>query len=272
MITNVTQRWTAEGKPVYRPLRDYFNPRNYTVEAIDERTAKDFIVKFHYSKCVPAARRRFGLFEKDKIVGCAIFSHPMSEKVITNVFGCEKANSGLELGRLCLTDDVLSNGESYFVAECHRRLKKEGFVGVVSFSDDTPRHSSDGTITHFGHVGTVFQALNASFLNRSTPSKLYLLPDGTNLSIRTISKIRSGESGCQYGSKLLEKFGAETYPEEPEARRDWLKLWLPRLTRRINHPGNLRYGWSFCDKVKLKSLPYPKIRYCDVQGSLRFEN
>ncbi len=272
MIVNFTQRWTQERKAVYHPLREYFNRRNFEIATISEAAAKEFIKHYHYSKSIPVTRRRFGLFECGKLVGVAVYSHPMSEKVITNVFNCKKAADGLELGRLCLTDEVLSNAESYFVGECHRRLKKEGFVGVISFSDGLPRTNIAGDQTHVGHLGTVYQALNAAFLKRGTPSKLYLLPDGTVFSNRTISKIRAGESGWEYGARILEVCGAAECPVESEPRKEWLKLWLERLTRRLHHPGNLKYGWSFSRKIVLKGFSYPKIRYGDLQPGLNFGN
>lgn len=269
MDVDFTQRWKNK-KPVYKPLRDYFNRKDFEIETIDEQTAKAFILSTHYARSYPAARRRFGLFEKGNLVGAIVYGHPMSEKVITNVFNCERANSGLELSRLCLTDAVLSNAESFFVAECHRRLKREGFVGVVSFSDDVERTAENGEIVKPGHLGVCIQATNAAFLGRATPTKLFLLPDGTVFSTRTISKVRAAESGWTYGARILESFGASECPTDDEPRRAWLKFWLERLTRRVNHPGNLRYGWSFSEKVKLKSLLYPKIRYCDVQQNLNF--
>lgn len=269
MIVDFTQRWTKDRKPVYKPLRDYFNPRDFEIEAIDELTAKDFIISTHYAKSYPAARRRFGLFERGVLVGAAVYSHPMSEKVITNVFECERASDGLELSRLCLTDAVLSNAESFFVAECHRRLKKEKFVGVVSFSDDISRTTADGEIVKPGHIGYVYQSLNSAFMGRSTPTTMYLLPDGTVFSKRTISKIRNGERGWFYGSQILESYGASKCPEDSTGRREWVNFWLDKLTRKVSHPGNLRYGWSFSRK-QLKSLPYPKIRYKDVQQTLDF--
>lgn len=272
MITDFTQRWSARKKPVYQPLREYFNPRNFEIETINERTAKDFVLTFHYSSSFPSSRRRFGLFEKGNLVGVAVFSHPMSEKTITNVFGCEKASDGLELGRLVLLDAVLSNAESWFVAECHRRLRKEGFVGVVSFSDDMPRFALDGKVTHLGHLGTVYQSLNASYLQRSASVKLHLLPDGTTFSARAISKIRGGEVGWEYASRILEGFGADICPSDAENRKFWLKCWLMKLTRRVRHPGNLKYAWSFSQKIKLNSLPYPKIRFRDIQPFLNLEN
>lgn len=89
-----------------------------------------------------------------------MFSYPTNDRTITSVFGCP-AIDGVELGRLLLLDDVPGNGESWFVAECLRRLRKAGLAGVVSFADPAPRFGKDGTVITPGHLGTVYQALNA---------------------------------------------------------------------------------------------------------------
>jgi len=270
MIINAVQRTTREGRTVYKPLRPFFNPSEFSVEVLDFTTAKDFVCKYHYAKSVPAARRSFGLFQKSELVGVAIYSHPVNDLTITNTLLCDRATDGLELGRLILLDSALSNSESYFCAENHRRLRREGFAGVVSFADDTPRTSEDGKISFKGHLGIVYRALNSALTGRGTPRTLRLLPDGTVFSDRTAQKIRAGEVGHEYGARILESYGATAYPENFEERKTWLKFWLDRLTRKLRHPGNLRYAWSFSKKVQLKSLPYPQYRFSDRQLALNF--
>lgn len=261
MHTNCCQRWTPEGRSVYVPVRPFFNPREFEVAEIDEARAKQFILQFHYSGSYPASRRRYGLFRRSELVGAAVYSHPVSDRSITKVFNCEKGSDGIELGRLVLKEEILSNAESFFVAECHRRLKKEGFAGVISFSDDVPRTALDGSLIHPGHHGIVYQALNSAFLGRGSAVTLNLLPDGKVLSKRAISKIRAGETGWQYAAQQLEKHGAPPCPGDPMERRLWLVRQLRLLTRRINHPGNLKYAWSFSKKLHLKTLPYPKAYF-----------
>ena len=44
-------------------------------------------------------------------------------------------------------------------------------------------------------------------------------------------------------------------------REDWLKTWLPKLTRRLKHSGNYKYGWAIARSARRylpDSLPYPK--------------
>ena len=49
-------------------------------------------------------------------MGTAVFTYPVNDRTITNVFDCP-AIEGAELGRLVLLDDVPGNGESWFVAD-----------------------------------------------------------------------------------------------------------------------------------------------------------
>lgn len=257
MITGTVQRWQG-GAVRFRPAGEVIRPAEYDVLEIGEDFAKAFVLEHHYSGTYPAARRRFGLFRSGELVGVAVFSHPCNEKTITNIFKCERAADGLELGRFVLTDAVPGNGESWFLARCREQLRAH-YVGIVSFSDDTPRQTASGEAVFAGHIGTIYQASNAAFLGRGTARSLRILPDGKVLSDRTIQKIRSGERGFGYSAEILRFYGADQCPESDLERRNWLSHWLGILTRTIKHPGNLKYAWSFSRSIKLESLAYPKM-------------
>ncbi len=257
MITETTQRWRERSARMV-PAAGYIRTADYDVAEISEDIAKSFVLRHHYSGSYPAARRRFGLFKGEDLVGVAVFSHPCNERTITNVFGCTRASDGLELGRFVLLDEVPGNGESWFLARCREQLRSD-YVGVVSFSDDTPRTVSGGGVIFAGHIGTIYQASNAVFLGRGTARTLRLLPDGKVLSHRCISKIRAKERGWQYSVEILRSYGAAVCPEDDEGRREWLSHWVSMLTRSIAHPGNLKYAWSFSRSVKLDGMSYPKI-------------
>jgi hypothetical protein len=154
-----------------------------------------------------------------------------------------------------LIDSVPANGESWFLARCREQLHE--YVGVVSFSDDTPRLTASGVQVFGGHIGTIYQASNAAFLGRGTARTLYVLPDGRTMNARAVQKIRTGERGSEYAAAQLQAFGAPEITGDP---RQWLQTWLPKIVRRIHHPGNLRYAWSFSRSVKLAGQPYPKIK------------
>lgn len=254
-------RWRERRSRFRRPdeqIRRY----QYDVGPIQgDRVVKAFVERHHYSGTYPAARMRFGLFRAGQLVGVAVFSHPTNEKTLTNVFGGD-AKDSLELGRFVLLDDVPGNGETFFLGQCLRTLRNEGYRGVVSFSDPVPRYRSNGEAVFPGHVGTIYQAGNAVFLGRGSPGRLYLLPDGRSLSRRAISKIRNNEQGRSYAAQQLVAVGADD-PDRVvglfyESWEEWLAFWLARLTRNVYHPGNFRYGWSLNGPELRPRGRYPK--------------
>jgi hypothetical protein len=253
-----SQRW-RERRESYRPAGEPINPRLYEVaELAGDREAKAFILAHHYSASYPSARVRFGLFTRGCLVGVAVFSHPCNDRVLTSVFPLSPLDS-VELGRFVLLDSVPANGESWFLTRTFECLRRKGLSGVVSFSDPVPRTKADGMIVHRGHVGICYQATSATFLGRTEARTIRLLPDGTLLNDRTIQKIRSGEQGWHYAAVLLEAFGAESMPGGD--REDWLRTWLPKLTRRLKHSGNYKYCWAINRSARRflpDSLPYPK--------------
>lgn len=253
----MNQRWRNH-RTCYRPEGELINPALYDVATIDgDHQARAFIEAHHYSKSYPAARFRFGLYEKGALVGVAVFSHPCHDRVLTSVFPFPAIMS-VELGRFALLDTVPGNGESWFLARCFEKLRSESLEGVVSFSDPLPRKAADGRIVHRGHVGTIYQAFNGVYLGLSAKRSLRLLPDGTVLSDRAIQKIRRQERGWRYASGILQDFGALPLRGDPVA---WLSHWLPKLTTRVRHPGNHKYAWPLsrlARKVLPASLAYPK--------------
>lgn len=248
------QRWHAR-QDSYRPAGETIRTSDYDVTPISMAEAKKFVIQHHYSSSYPACRFRFGLFTKGALVGAAVFSNPMAPQVLTNVFPGDPQDSA-ELGRFVLLDSVPANGESWFKARCRELLKREGLCGIIAFSDDVPRTRADGSVLFAGHLGIIYQASNAIFLGRGSAGTLRLFDDGTVFSARSISKIRNHERGWEYSTELLVQRGAPQPGIEPKA---WLEEWLPKLTRKLRHPGSLKYAWSLSRSIRLPiSQPYPK--------------
>jgi hypothetical protein len=194
----------------------------------------------------------------------AVFSHPVNDRVITSVLP-GKATDSVELGRLVLLDRVPGNGESFFVARCFDLLRKEGLVGVVSFSDPVQRTTGDGEVIMRGHYGGCYQALNAVYTGTGTARTLRLLPNGTVFSERALSKIRGGERGMEYAAAQLVRAGAASIDltrATEEERRAWLRAAVAQVTRPLKHSGNFRYCWALDKKARKHlppALPYPKL-------------
>ena len=258
MLTDSVQRWRNR-RELYRPAGEVIRTREYEiVEISSDRIVRDFIFRHHYLKSTPPSRFRFGMYKSGELVGVAVFAYPTNDLTITSVFRCP-AIDGVELSRLVLLGEVPANGESFFVAECFRKLKHLGLTGVVSFSDPVPRSTLDGHLVKPGHCGTVYQALSGRFLGRSSARTVRLLPDGTVLSDRTVQKLRSGEPGTRAIRNALAALGAEL-PREPDAEA--LRRLLDQYTRPLRHPGNFKYAWAFSQAARRNlpmPLPYPKL-------------
>lgn len=258
MNVDVVQRW-RDHRSLYRPAGEVIRTSDYDVAQIDdEATARTFVESHHYSRSYPAARRRFGLHLHGELVGVAIFSVPVQPLALA----CLPGGEGVELGRLVLLDAVPANAESWMLARCFESLRRDSFPGVIAFSDPMPRVGTDGEVLSPGHVGTIYQASNASYLGRSRAETLRVLPDGTVFHRRAQAKVRARECGWRYASRILVSHGAEPLGEHEDSVA-WLATWLPRLTRAMRHPGNFKYAWALQrrDRRHLPpSLPYPKLK------------
>jgi hypothetical protein len=258
METSFVQRW-RNGRQCYRPAGEVIVPTEYEVAPIGVKEAKTFVLEHHYlSRSYPACRFRFGLFRTNRLAGVAVFSHPCNDQVLSSIFGGAAVES-VELGRFVLLDEVPANGESWFLSRCLKTLRREHLRGVLSFCDPMPRTSADGRVVHKGHIGVVYAATSGVYTGRSTARTLRLLPDGNVLSERAIQKIRSGEKGSRYASQLLVRFGAAPLTGNP---KDWLRMWLARITRPLRHGGNHRFVWPLHPAIRKQlppGLPYPKF-------------
>lgn len=265
MITSVSQRW-REQRTSYRPSGEPFDQRGWSVEAIaDDTTPKVFVAAHHYLKTLPPTRRRFGLYAPGGCLsGVAVFCVPSRDEVLWPLPGGRDASA--TLGRFVLLDAVHGNAETFFLARALDALRREGWAGVVSFSDPVPRTDATGRKTFVGHIGGIYQSASAIYLGRAKADTLHLLPDGRTFDRRTLSKARHGERGQAYAIAQLVAAGAASPSGDLRA---WVDLWLPRVTRRVRHPGNLKYVLPLSRGARRdvrravgKGLPYVKL--CDV--------
>jgi len=259
------QRW-RDRRTFFRRSGEVFDAKLASVQPIDEATAKAFVVRHHYAASYPAARFRAGLFLRhlgvERLAGVAVFSVPMNQRTIPCYFDGLHANAGVELGRLVLLDDVAANAESWFCARAFRLVRAAlGVDGVVSYSDPVERCTATGQTIKPGHVGTVYQALNAKYRGRASAETLTMTATGRVVSRRTLSKIKNDESGAGYAYAQLRELGApERLPFE--SGPDYVARALSSEGfRRVRHPGNFCYTWWLGDARKAPaatSLPYPK--------------
>lgn len=258
MNAPIVQRW-RDRRGVYRPAGEVFCPRAWEVAPMpSDREARAFVVAHHYSASYLAARRRFGLYAPGgELSGVAVFSVPMHPAVMRPF----PVDTSAELGRFVLLDGVRGNGESWFLARCFDLLRREGFDGVVSHADPMRRVDASGAMVFGGHVGTIYQATNATYSGRTKPATQRLLPDGRVFSARAASKIRGGERGREYAAAELVRHGARPMLDGEDAAA-WLRDALAGVTRPVRHPGQHRYLFALSRSARRllpPSKPYPKV-------------
>lgn len=258
------QRW-RDGTHSWRHVRDGgFDASRYEVAPLDESSAKSYVVRHHYSHSYPAARLRYGLFERDRLSGVLVLGVPMQASVLTNFFPrLEPFYESLELSRMVLADRVPANGETWFMGRAFRHAARAGVLGLVCFADPVGRMAS-GRLVFPGHVGICYQAHNAAYLGRSTPRTLVVLPDGTTLSARARQKVVAQERGHEYVEQLLVRHGARPLDGRDDPAR-WLAEALASVgATRLRHGGCHRYGFRLGPRARRIHLPavpasaYPK--------------
>jgi hypothetical protein len=126
------------------------------------------------------------------------------------------------------------------VAAAFAEAAAAGVRGVVAFADPVPRVVAD-TVLWPGHVGTVYQALNAVFAGRSAARTKIMLPTGDVLSERAQAKVRNRDRGHEYVERRLVGLGARP-PRGGEDPRRWLNEALAAVgARPLRHGGCYRY-------------------------------
>jgi hypothetical protein len=258
VIVQHAQRWRNQ-RDSYRPAGEVIDTSRYEVAYIPGDTeAKSFVLAHHYSGSFPAARFRYGLYRGGELLGVAVFSVPAQPKCLDVAPG--ERDEKVELGRFVLVDDVPANGESWFIARCFDELRRAGLTGVVSFSDPARRLNARGEPVFGGHVGTIYQATNATYLGTSKAETRRVLPDGTVIHGRALTKIRHRRQGWRYAAAQLERFGALPLRADEDAVL-WTARWVTALTRPLRHPGNHKYVWALHKRDRRRlpgGLPYPK--------------
>ena len=280
MTTMRSQRWRDQRMTMVGN-DNRIDPDKFSVDVIScPRQAKPFVEKHHYSGTFPATRLSCGLFRNgaggtSELVGIASFSVPMTNKVGPANTGITDPAKSIELGRLVLLDDVEANGESWFTRRAFDllRAEKPEIESVFSYSDPIRRLDQRGRVILRGHVGEVYQALNAVCRGRSSPRTQLVMPNGRIASQRALSKIRNLETGHDYAQRQLVDAGADPRRpgEEPAA-------WLERLQaqgffQRHRHPGNWAYVFGLTRltrkrMLQLSSVPYPKRDETIVRGDI----
>lgn len=151
----------------------------YQVPVSDVRS---FIEANHYSGSINGCKvsLAFALYEAGELVGAALFG--ALSTTAWKRYGKSEAEV-VELRRLVCLDRMPRNTESWFIAQCLRKLKKATSYRVcVSYADP-----------HHGHVGIIYQAANWSYEGTTPADTAFRTPDGRTYHSRALRTKYKGE-------------------------------------------------------------------------------
>jgi hypothetical protein len=245
------QRSTDRRHSWRRTSEGGFNPRHYRVEPIKHRHARAFVERHHYSGSYSSARRRYGLIRirRDELVGVAVLGNPMHPAAITNPLPTLGKDTAAELSRLVLLDEVPAPAESWFTTRAFDDAHEQGLKAAIAFSDPMPRPEMRG------HVGIIYQAMNAAYTGRATARPVTYLPNGTVITDRSLQKVRGEESGWLGVERRLVAAGL---PERQagETPKEWLARALAEAGAwKVPHLGNHRFVFRFGTARQQRAIP-----------------
>jgi hypothetical protein len=152
----------------------------WIIREVPLREAAEFVAQHHYSKVMPKLNKVvLGLFESGAMVGVITFGWGVRPKdTIKKLFPSLDSKDYLEIGKLCLLDELPKNSESRFISAAMRFLKQIRPELKVLFT------WADAI---WGKPGYIYQASNFLF-GGSIGSEAYRTDGGERLHPRQLRK------------------------------------------------------------------------------------
>lgn len=156
------------------------------IKEIDRNTAKNIIVKNHYSHKWNTAfgKINIGIFKNDILLGCASFGNLMNPKSYKNINKDFESKNVIELNRLWIDDELQKNAESILLGACWKILRNNypHIKAVQSFADG---RLGCGTIykatnfKYYGYTRTLFyyNTINGD-IQHKVPMENTMRPNG----------------------------------------------------------------------------------------------
>ncbi len=191
------------------------------------QAARYAVEHWHYSRSLPPPpHNRIGVWENSKFIGCILFGRGASPQLL-RPYGL-KNTEGAELVRVALDAHLTPVSRIVSIAIKFLQLRSPGLRLLVSFADPDK-----------GHQGSIYQAMNWTYLGLTSPSSTYRDKTGKVWHERMISR---------RGYNLV--FG-EIRP-----------VLKPSECEKINLPGKHRYLMPLDPEMRAQiaplSKPYPK--------------
>lgn len=147
----------------------------FDIKEIEREAALRMIQRYHYSNTLPKLNKYFlGFFLGDELVGVVTLGWGTRPRhTIQRIFPSLDTKNYLEIGRMCMTDEMPRNSESQMLSQLVKWMKKNLPEIKVLFT------WADGMV---GKVGYVYQASNFIYAGYSG-GEMYM-KDGVKLHVR----------------------------------------------------------------------------------------
>lgn len=225
----------------------------FYIKLISKQTAKNIIIKNHYSKKWTKCRYALGIFKKqqceffendnDVLIGCLVYGHPIGRQVVNGLSDLVNDDNVLELTRLWIQDDTPKNMESWVISQSFHWLKRhdKNIKILVSYSDPSA-----------GHKGTIYQATN------------WLYQEILNTSNSHHFMVSFDQKNWLHPRNLVTKYGTEKWSELINILpKPFYKKLCPRKYRYIYILSNKKERGLLLKSLKHPISPYPKNVSCD---------
>lgn len=175
MAERIANQLSDGGSIPAPPLHFSLRGGDLYIEEIPLAQAAEFVKLYHYSKVMPKLNKVvFGLFETStRLVGVITFGWGVRpQHTITNLFPSLGTKDYLEIGKLCLLDEMPRNTESRFITAAMKCLKqvRPDLKIVFTWADAI-----------WGKPGYIYQASNFWF-GGSISSEAYRTDDDCTVS------------------------------------------------------------------------------------------
>ena len=196
---------------------------NLLVDWCDYQTAKYAVMRWHYSRAMPAGKLvKLGVWEDERFIGCVLFGRGANNN-IGKPYNLDQTKVS-ELVRIALRAHKTTVSRIGKVALSLLRCNSPGLRLIVSYADPMQEH-----------VGGIYQAMNWIYVG-SSQSQCELLIDGQFMHKRT-GNSRYGSIKGVPKSEMLWKH-KYLYPFDRAMRRQIESLAQPYPKRELQHAGD----------------------------------
>jgi len=226
---------------------------NFEIKEVNKEIALNMVKKYHYSNTLPKINKVYlGFYLGDEIVGLLTLGYGTRPlHTIKNIFPTLDVKNYLEIGRMCMTEEMPKNSESQMISQTVTWLKNNMKDVKVLFT------WADG---FRGKVGYVYQACSFRYIGFIT-TDAYMM-NGTMIHPRKIKKLlvddykKETRITVRPTLSQMKQFGIEHYKGK---QFKYIKMLCSKVEqKKLISEGNIKF------------LDYPKEK--DLTWSVKNEN